>query len=738
MEDSSSSSSVNQPLLTEHRRRRAHHASDEHHKQTLVVNAQHAAGHLVDIPEETTTSGGQPTNIIMSRKTSDASTVSSTSEEVGCFDRRSRFMSNVRFAIQAIAFLVLALGFIVLIVYVAKNTGFRTPGAGGRHNRRHRHRHRLLGNQTDPDLNVTSSDDDFVREVKPKKGHHRNLNSVSLGAANIAYVTYVYEWDQFHSAVFLGCSLIQTGTAFDMIMLIDADSVLPKKSKWQIGGWLSPKTDDAEKKLDKLAQSLESHPEELSIAQACGWRLEFVSESEIHKKGTGWNSDHAQFGLLKVFNLTSYDKIVYMEPTSLVFRNIDFVSDCPGAFCALNLEAQLSDNSLGALKFQRAPVLVITPSLDLFNAMLAHIQLLGSPSVDSFLRNYMFYYCKSDLVPKMGVPVPDNSPSTLILCPQDDSASQQFKCKCWSLSDVLNSSDADNIRSLQAGMDPRMVHVVHFKELKPWEWRNYPLNGWLVLWDQYAAQFPGAFQHYHIDDSLWNWFWLLSPCGPTIFIFGFIILSRVLLRRLIFPFSAFHPLIQWLGFRGSNLYSFILLLCSIPTCLAFVIAYATGLIVPRSVFPVHHAIWAICFVAFSIICSVTGSYLVFCYDAGLLLHMKAGYYSTHYDRSTATWQRVYESLGLAVLLLCGGFFFVFKTLYWFRWHPGLPRISFLLLTILTSICGFALSIRRCSSVLYVLGASAQLVISTNSSSPVEVMLSDLNPSPRKRKSVKTK
>lgn len=247
------------------------------------------------------------------------------------------------------------------------------------------------------------------------------LTSVARSSARSedAYVTLLYG-DEFVLGVrVLGKSIRDTGSTKDMVALV-SDGV-----------------SDYSKRL----------------LQAEGWKVELISllanPNQVRPKRF-WGV----YTKLKIFNMTAYRKIVYLDADTIVVKNIEDLFQCSG-FCA-NLKHSERLNS---------GVLVVEPSDALFKDMMSKVNSLPSYTGgdQGFLNSYYNDFANAHLFePNLPTEVRKSRP-----VPQMER-----------LSTLYNADVGLYMLANKWMVDERELKVIHYTlgPIKPWDW----WAAWLV------------------------------------------------------------------------------------------------------------------------------------------------------------------------------------------------------------------------------------------------------------------
>nr|CAB3487658.1 unnamed protein product [Digitaria exilis] len=241
------------------------------------------------------------------------------------------------------------------------------------------------------------------------------LLAAGAGAATEeAYVTLLYG-DEFVLGVrVLGKSLRDTGTRRDMVVLVSDGVSEYSRKLLQADGWIvNPIT-------------LLANPNQVRPKRFWG----------VYTK-------------LKIFNMTNYKKVVYLDADTIVVKSIDDLFKC-GQFCG-NLKHSERMNS---------GVMVVEPSEALFNDMINKVGSLPSYTGgdQGFLNSYYSDFANSRVYE------PDSP-----LTPEP---------KTQRLSTLYNADVGLYMLANKWMVDEKELRVIHYTlgPLKPWDW----FTAWLV------------------------------------------------------------------------------------------------------------------------------------------------------------------------------------------------------------------------------------------------------------------
>ncbi|KAK3418264.1 hypothetical protein EUGRSUZ_H04216 [Eucalyptus grandis] len=277
----------------------------------------------------------------------------------------------------------------------------------------------------------------------------------SLGEA---YVTLLYG-DEFLLGVrVLGKSIRDTGTTKDMVVLVSDGVTDYAKKLLKADGWI----------VEKI--SLLANPNQKRPARFWG----------VYTK-------------LKIFNMTSYKKVVYLDADTIVVKSIEDLFKCE-KFCA-NLKHSERLNS---------GVMVVEPSETLFNDMIGKVQTLPSYTGgdQGFLNSYYSDFANAHLFE------PNLSPEVLKSRPAP---------KMERLSTLYNADVGLYMLANKWMVDESELRVIHYTlgPLKPWDWWTSwllkPVDVWQNVREKLADSLPGTGGGRNPNDELLVKFLFLLP-----------------------------------------------------------------------------------------------------------------------------------------------------------------------------------------------------------------------------------
>ncbi|XP_044482389.1 inositol phosphorylceramide glucuronosyltransferase 1 isoform X1 [Mangifera indica] len=271
------------------------------------------------------------------------------------------------------------------------------------------------------------------------------LISVQFGAsfgtqsADQAYVTLLYG-DEFLLGVrVLGKSIRSTGSTKHMVVLVSDGVSDYAKKLLQADGW----------KVEEI--SLLSNPNQVRPKRFWG----------VYTK-------------LKIFNMTNYKKVVYLDADTVVVKNIEDLFRC-GKFCA-NLKHSERLNS---------GVMVVEPSETVFNDMMSKVNTLHSYTGgdQGFLNSYYPDF------PNAHVFEPNLSPEVLKSKPVPDMER---------LSTLYNADVGLYMLANKWMVNETELRVIHYTlgPLKPWDWWTSwllkPVDVWQDIRVRLEETLPGT------------------------------------------------------------------------------------------------------------------------------------------------------------------------------------------------------------------------------------------------------
>ncbi|KAL0005454.1 hypothetical protein SO802_013015 [Lithocarpus litseifolius] len=283
----------------------------------------------------------------------------------------------------------------------------------------------------------------------------------SLGSSDEAYATLLYG-DEFLLGVrVLGKSIRDTGSRKDMVVLI-SDGVSEFAQKLlEADGWI----------VEKI--SLLANPNQVRPKRFWG----------VYTK-------------LKIFNLTKYKKVVYLDADTIVVKSIEDLFKC-GKFCA-NLKHSERLNS---------GVMVVEPSETLFSDMMSKVKTLFSYTGgdQGFLNSYYTGFPNAHVF-EPNLPIDSRSVPEM-----------------QRLSTLYNADVGLYMLANKWMVNESELRVIHYTlgPLKPWDWWTSwllkPVDVWQNVREQLAESLPGTGGGRNPNDDLLVKFLFLLPFCALVF-----------------------------------------------------------------------------------------------------------------------------------------------------------------------------------------------------------------------------
>lgn len=254
-----------------------------------------------------------------------------------------------------------------------------------------------------------------------------------------AYVTLLYG-DEFLLGVrVLGKSIRDTGSNKDMVVLVSDGVSDYSKKLLKADGWI----------VEKI--SLLANPNQVRPKRFWG----------VYTK-------------LKIFNMTNYKKVVYLDADTIVIKNIEDLFKCR-KFCA-NLKHSERLNS---------GVMVVEPSAAVFNDMMTKVNTLGSYTGgdQGFLNSYYSDFPNAHVFePNLPLEVVNTRPVP----------------NMERLSTLYNADVGLYMLANKWMVDESELHVIHYTlgPLKPWDWWTSwllkPVDVWQDIRVKLEESLPGT------------------------------------------------------------------------------------------------------------------------------------------------------------------------------------------------------------------------------------------------------
>ena len=280
---------------------------------------------------------------------------------------------------------------------------------------------------------------------------HITKSSNSKVATNKdAYITLLYGGFLLGARV-LGQSLKESGTTKELIALCTED------------------VSDSDKR----------------ILEADGWTIKSVST--INNPYDGFSSRGTYFSgaftKLHAWNMTEYNRIVYLDADTIVISNIDHLFDC-GTFCARYRHSDLFNSG----------VFVVEPSKAIFNDMMKKIEV--TPSYTHGDQGFLNIYFKD-----------------LKYAPMFNWSNSSRQRQPMRLPAGLNSDVGlyyMNGRWLIPTEQRRVIHYT-FGPVKPWMWWTYVFSDVNMIWKDIRIRLPQYWESRSIFHRLVPIFWVPIP-----------------------------------------------------------------------------------------------------------------------------------------------------------------------------------------------------------------------------------
>eukprot|EP00268_Persea_americana_P017155 TRINITY_DN1820_c0_g3_i2.p1 TRINITY_DN1820_c0_g3~~TRINITY_DN1820_c0_g3_i2.p1 ORF type:complete len:546 (-),score=69.52 TRINITY_DN1820_c0_g3_i2:132-1769(-) len=279
-----------------------------------------------------------------------------------------------------------------------------------------------------------------------------------LGSGSEAYVTLLYG-DEFLLGVrVLGKSIRDTGSTKDMVVLVSDGVSDYAKKLLQAEGWIV-------KLISLLANPNQVRPKRF-------WGV---------------------YTKLKIFNMTDYKKVVYLDADTIVVKNIEDLFKCQ-KFCA-NLKHSERMNS---------GVMVVEPSEAVFKDMMSKVNTLHSYTGgdQGFLNSYYSEFANAHVFdPNLSPDVRKSRPAP----------------EMERLSTLYNADVGLYMLANKWMVDEKELKVIHYTlgPLKPWDWWTAwllkPVDVWQNVRERLEETLPGTGGGRNTYDQLIVKFLFLLP-----------------------------------------------------------------------------------------------------------------------------------------------------------------------------------------------------------------------------------
>ncbi|PHT48847.1 Inositol phosphorylceramide glucuronosyltransferase 1 [Capsicum baccatum] len=284
------------------------------------------------------------------------------------------------------------------------------------------------------------------------------IGAIKSQSSEEAYVTLLYG-DEFLLGVrVLGKSIRDTGSTKDMVVLVSDGVSQYANDLLRADGWI----------VEKI--SLLSNPNQVRPTRFWG----------VYTK-------------LKVFNMTKYKKVVYLDADTIVVKSIDDLFKC-GKFCA-NLKHSERLNS---------GVMVIEPSEEVFKDMMSKVTTLPSYTGgdQGFLNSYYVGFANARVYE------PNQSSDVL---------NSRKVPEMERLSTLYNADVGLYMLANKWMVDEKELRVIHYTlgPLKPWDWWTSwllkPVDVWQNVRVRLQESLPGTGGGKNPRDELLVKFLFLLP-----------------------------------------------------------------------------------------------------------------------------------------------------------------------------------------------------------------------------------
>lgn len=451
------------------------------------------------------------------------------------------------------------------------------------------------------------------------------LSEGQIHASDEAYVTLLYG-DEFVLGVrVLGKSIRDTKSTKDMVVLVSDGVSDYSKKLLKADGWI----------VEKI--SLLANPNQVRPTRFWG----------VYTK-------------LKIFNMTKYKKVVYLDADTIVVHSIEDLFKCR-KFCA-NLKHSERLNS---------GVMVVEPSKAVFNDMMSKVTTLESYTGgdQGFLNSYYVGFASARVFdPLLSQDVINSRP-----VPEMER-----------LSTLYNADVGLYMLANKWMVDEKELRVIHYTlgPLKPWDWWTSwllkPVDVWQNAREQLEESLPGTGGGRNSNEDLLVNFLFLLPLFALLFLYyRFFLQTRSLwdhFRQLYYKFRSGNALSysavssatinsnqQFSNGAHSKVPTFLGGISIIVCFMAAVVSLALTLsIVPRQVTPWTGLLlmyeWT-----FTIFLILFGGYLHLIYQWGKMVANQAGSFSSRpgsgdYESEKGHQRQVpcdvalwYYGLGMAIL-----------------------------------------------------------------------------------------
>eukprot|EP00005_Dracoamoeba_jomungandri_P005175 CAMPEP_0174261412 /NCGR_PEP_ID=MMETSP0439-20130205/11416_1 /TAXON_ID=0 /ORGANISM="Stereomyxa ramosa, Strain Chinc5" /LENGTH=468 /DNA_ID=CAMNT_0015345883 /DNA_START=157 /DNA_END=1560 /DNA_ORIENTATION=- len=358
----------------------------------------------------------------------------------------------------------------------------------------------------------TSSDDCcyfYVNEILERDDTPRD-------SKNFAYATLLYNEVVLPGALTLGKTIDASNTPYPKVAIV-TQSISPRSRKLLSGhGWL----------LHEARQIANPNANHHNLYQS---RFDFV------------------YSKLNMYNLTDYDKVVYLDTDTIVMENIDELFLCPG-YCANVRNA-----------FFNTGVIVLKPRASLFNKLVKYRTVL--PSYNGGEQGLMNSYL-SDF--DRACPMFHNDPETI---------NSLYGKRCGRLPAYYNGDIALHFLNKVTWLlpdkrtSPKIIHYT-MGVFKPWHFFSYAI--FEIYWIWWSAYSTGEQVSY---TTIWTPLHFLLPAIPValaVFWFNSKVIQRFYISLVAKILELYHKLPgQEDGHFGSSIiFLFLVLLWQVGSLLS--------------------------------------------------------------------------------------------------------------------------------------------------------------------------
>ncbi|EPS73755.1 hypothetical protein M569_01001 [Genlisea aurea] len=273
--------------------------------------------------------------------------------------------------------------------------------------------------------------------------------STTAAAKREAYATVLYSSENYVcGAMVVAQTLIRSGTKRDLILLHD-DSISPPK---------------------------------LAALKTAGWKLRPITRIRNPKAITGSHNEY-NYSKFRIWQLTEYDKVVYIDPDVVVLNNLDVLFNFP------QLSAAWDQGSDSDIVFNSG-VMVIEPSSCTLGTIMTRIDEINSCNGgdQGFLNEFYRWWH----------PLPSSVNLLTLFWMNSTYGIRARNRATGSVPESIHYYDRvfDTFWADSTSHEPKKVHAVHYLGTKPWRcYRDYNCN-----WDD-------LYGRGYADDVTHTWWW---------------------------------------------------------------------------------------------------------------------------------------------------------------------------------------------------------------------------------------